>query len=445
MEYIYLVVGLFLGILLSALYLRGTISSLRENLRNLTDQASALSKDLEKKSADFDLLQKDNAQLGRDNASLEEKIKAGERQYQQSLDDQEKRFKEMIQTFKEQIHTDAGEILKAKEKDLKETNAENIGSIITPLKEAMEQLKKEMSQNTKSQSSLETSMRHSLETMMKENEKTRSSADKLSAAFELGSKCTGDWGEMVLRNVLESSGLKEGIHFDTQVTLKDERGKTLRSESGSEMRPDVILHLDKEKEVIIDSKASIKDYLDYSNAKDDESRESFMRAHISSLKKHVKELSNKDYSKYILPPKVKMDYVIMFVPNSGALWDALTHEPTLWRDAMDKNVFIADEQTLFAALRIIEKTWVQIAQHEQQEKVFSLAKEVVERVGMFYEEYESVGKALENATRSYKKGNAKLLDSGQSIIVSARKLEKIAGGKNSKHPLPSISDNLLEE
>lgn len=229
------------------------------------------------------------------------------------------------------------------------------------------------------------------------------------------------------------------MQFDTQATIRNAKGETIKSEDGNIMRPDVILHLDQKREVIIDSKVSLTAFFDFVNAENESERQQYLKSHIESLQKHVKELSKKDYSSYIQAPKVRMDYVIMFVPHTGALWTALNEQPDLWRKAMEQNVFIADEQSLYAALKIINMTWTQIKQAQNHEEVYKLANEMVERVGQFVKKYEEVGAALDKAQKAYEGGKAKLEDHGQSIVMSANKLIKL-GAKNSKNPLPSMTD-----
>ena len=225
-----------------------------------------------------------------------------------------------------------------------------------------------------------------------------------------------------------------------QSTIRDSSGNAVKSASGSIMRPDVILHLDTRREVVIDSKVSLTAYIDYVNAQTEEDRQKYLKAHVDSIQKHVRELSAKDYSSYIKPPKVKMDYVIMFIPHSGALWTAVNLQPDLWRKAMEQNVFIADEQTLFAALRIINLTWTQIAQAQNHEKVYALADEMLERVGMFMKKYHEIGKALENAARAYEEGEKKLLPKGQSILNTCAKLERLGARQSDRNPLPQLVD-----
>ena len=283
-------------------------------------------------------------------------------------------------------------------------------------------------------------MKVNIENMMRQSEAAKKSADELARVFKHGSKVQGDWGETVLDELLESQGLTRGVHYDIQSVIRDADGYVVKSNEGSIMRPDVILHLDQRREVIIDSKVSLTAFMDYVNAEEEDKRQLFLKAHIDSIQKHVKELSAKDYSSYVQSPKVKMDYVIMFVPHTGALWTALHSQPDLWRKAMEKNVFIADEQTLFAALRIINLTWTQIAQAQNHERVYALANELLDRVGQFMKKYQAIGKALENATKAYEDGEKKLLPGGQSILQTCGKLEKLGAKQSDKNPLPQLTD-----
>jgi DNA recombination protein RmuC len=297
-----------------------------------------------------------------------------------------------------------------------------------------------MNDSTLKQTAMTSEMKVNIENMMRQSQAAKQSADELARVFKHRSKVQGDWGETVLAELLDSQGLTKGVHYDVQSVIKDAEGYVVKSMEGSIMRPDVILHLDQRREVIIDSKVSLTSFMDYVNAEDEDVRQMHLKAHIDSIQKHVKELSAKDYSSYVQAPKVKMDYVIMFVPHTGALWTALHSQPDLWRKAMDKNVFIADEQTLFAALRIINLTWTQIAQAQNHEKVYALANEMLDRVGQFMKKYQAIGKALENATKAYEDGEKKLLPGGQSILQTCGKLEKLGAKQSDKNPLPQLID-----
>ena len=235
-------------------------------------------------------------------------------------------------------------------------------------------------------------------------------------------------------------GLTKGVHYDTQVVIKDKDGKVVRNEEGNAMKPDVILHLDERREVIIDSKVSLTAYVDYVNANNETDRQAYLKAHVDSINRHVKELAAKDYASYVQSPKITAGYVIMFVPNIGALWTALKADPSLWRKAADQNVYITDEQSLYGALKIVSLTWTQVAQAHNHERVYELANEMLDRVGIFMERYDAIGKAIEKASYEYGEGKKKLLPSGQSIINTSNKLIKLGAKNSDRHPVPELLD-----
>lgn len=357
-----------------------------------------------------------------------------------ALDAQQARFDETIAKVTAQMKSATDDMLKQRQKEFAESSHTNLGQIVNPLRETIDNMKKAMNESTLKQTSMSSEMKANIENMMRQSEAAKKSADELARVFKHGSKVQGDWGETVLDELLESQGLTKGVHYDIQSVIRDADGYVVKSNEGSIMRPDVILHLDQRREVIIDSKVSLTAFMDYVNAEEEDKRQQYLKAHIDSIQKHVKELSAKDYSSYVQPPKVKMDYVIMFVPHTGALWTALHSQPDLWRKAMEKNVFIADEQTLFAALRIINLTWTQIAQAQNHERVYALANEMLDRVGQFMKKYQAIGKALENATKAYEDGEKKLLPGGQSILQTCGKLEKLGAKQSDKNPLPQLTD-----
>ena len=369
-----------------------------------------------------------------------EAIAAQEKRQQEALSAQQSRFNETMQKVTAQVKSATEDILKKRQEEFAATSNENIGQIVNPLKETIDKMKRAMDESTLKQTEMGGEMKSQISIMMRQSEAAKNSADELANVLKHRSKVQGDWGETVLDELLESQGLTKGVHYDVQPYLRDKNGDIIVSDEGSKMRPDVILHLDKQREVIIDSKVSLTAFMDYANAENEEDRDRFLKAHVDSINKHVKELSTKDYSSYIKAPKDKMDYVIMFVPHTGALWTALNAQPDLWRKAMDKNVFIADEQSLFAALRIINLTWTQIAQAQNQEEVFRLANEILDRVGQFMKKYQAIGKALSNATEAYNDGEKKLQPSGQSILQSCGKLIKVGAKQSQRNPLPQLAD-----
>ena len=395
------------------------------------------------KTSQAALVAKDEAchdALNAKETACREALAAQEKRHAEALAAQQARFDEMMAKVSAQVKSATDDMLKQRQKEFAESSNTNLGQIVNPLRETIEKMKQAMNENTLKQTSMSTEMRTNIEHMMRQSAAAQRSAEELTRVFKHGTKVQGDWGETVLDELLEAQGLTRGIHYDTQAVIRDAEGRAVKTEEGSLMRPDVILHLDQRREVIIDSKVSLTAFIDYVNAETEEARQQYLKAHIDSLQKHVKELSVKDYSSYIQPPKVKMDYVIMFVPHTGALWTALNAQPDLWRRAMDKNVFIADEQTLFAALRIINLTWTQIAQAQNHEKVYALANEMIDRVGQFMKKYQAIGKALDSAAKAYEDGEKKLLPGGQSILQTCGKLVKLGAKQSDKNPLPQLVD-----
>ena len=418
-----LAAGVFLGYLLGRRGRQGLVSRcdvLQSRLESMKEQA-----------------EKSEAEIRRHCQQLmEQKDKASA----EAMAAMHAKFDETMQKVSAQVRTATDDMLRQRQKEFAESSSAGLGQIVAPLKETMEKMKQAMTDSTIRQTAMSSEMKATIESMMRQSEAARKSADELARVFKHGTKVQGDWGETVLDELLESQGLTKGIHYDVQSTIRDASGNAVKSASGSIMRPDVILHLDTRREVVIDSKVSLTAYIDYVNAQTEEDRQKYLKAHVDSIQKHVRELSAKDYSSYIQPPKVKMDYVIMFIPHSGALWTAVNLQPDLWRKAMEQNVFIADEQTLFAALRIINLTWTQIAQAQNHEKVYALADEMLERVGMFMKKYHEIGKALENAARAYEEGEKKLLPKGQSILNTCAKLERLGARQSDRNPLPQLVD-----
>ena len=400
---------------------------------NAKMQVENLQTQLEKTKTDFE------ERIAQVKADSKELLATQERNHEQALKAQQARFDETMAKVSAQVKSATDDMLKQRQKEFAESSNTNLGQIVTPLRETIEKMKQTMSESTLKQTELSAAMKENLENMMKHSAEAKQSADELARVFKHKSKVQGNWGERVLEELLDSQGLQCGIHYERECVIRDAAGNVVKTDTGGNLRPDVILHLDTTREVIIDSKVSLTAFMDYVNAENDDARQEALKLHIDSIQKHVKELSKKDYSSYIQAPKQKMDYVIMFVPHTGALWTALNAQPDLWRKAMEQNVFIADEQTLFAALRMINLTWTQIKQAENHKEVYKLANEMIKRVGMFLKNYDAVGKALKNARDAYEDGEKKLLEKGQSIVVTCNQLEALGAKQNANYPVPQLN------
>lgn len=414
------------------------IAKLESELSNSRVKVAELEAALEKEKTDAAKML-DNAKSDL-KAGYENDLKRSDESHKESMKALQAKFDETIAKISERMKLETGEMLKARQKEFSESSNNSIGQIVNPLKENIENLKKVMEAGSKEQAERNGEMRERIRSLIEHSEAAKKSADELAAAFKHGNKIQGDWGETILEELLAAQGLTKGIHFDTQAVIVDSDGHPVRGDSGGIMRPDIILHLDERREVIIDSKVSMASYVDYVNAETETDRQLYLKAHIESIKRHIKELAAKDYAGYVKSPKVSAGYVIMFVPNVGALWIALNAEPDLWRKAAEQNVYIADEQSLYGALKIVRLTWTQVAQAQNHEKVYELANEMIDRVGQFMDRYEAMGKALEKARLEYDNGMRKLTPQGQSIINTSGKLIRLGAKNSDKHPIRALSD-----
>lgn len=423
-----LVCGFAIGFLLSnskSVNLKTRIAVLESQISDL--QTSEQQKLSEKDSVYQQILQAKDKEMT-------EALARQKQHERESLEALQGRFDETIAKMKAELENITVQTLKQRQEEFADSSKTSMQQILEPLNVNLKQMREAMVENTDKHSKLGGQLSANLETVLRHSDLARESAERLTEALKGGGKIQGDWGETVLKELLESQNLKEGIHFDIQATITDQLGNTVLSDlSNSRMRPDVILHLDDRREVIIDSKVSLTAFIDYVEAQTEDARNLALRRHIDSIEKHVKELSGKDYSSYIKSPKISVDYVIMFVPTSAALYTAVNAKRDLWRKAMEMGVYIADEQTLYAALKIINMTWRQIAQAENHQKVFGLASEMLDRVAAFAAKFSSIGSKLEDAQKAYSEAKAKLEDHGQSIPVTCNKLIRM-GAKYKKLP-----------
>lgn len=356
-----------------------------------------------------------------------------ERRHAEAMEAMRRQFEETVNTMSAKLAAVTEKMLKDRQAEFVENSGERLNQILSPLQTNLKEMRETVKANTDKHSEIGGRLDAGLATLLEQTAKARTSADNLAKALRGSNQIQGEWGETVLRELLESQGLREGVHYHTQHVLQDASGKNIVNTAGNMMRPDVVVHLDRERDVIIDSKVSLSAYLEYVNAEDDITRKRALESHIRSIESHVGELVKKDYSGYRAEGKTPLGYVIMFIPNTTALLLATTHRPDLWRKAMEQKVYIADEQTLYAALKIVSLTWQQIAQAGNHEKVYALAEEMLGRVGAFMKCFTEIGLKLEAAQKSYNEGCSKLRDGGQSIPQTARKLVTL-GAKYKKQP-----------
>ena len=343
--------------------------------------------------------------------------------------------------LKEQFANVAQSILEGSASKLKEQNAESLTGITQPLKEAIARMQQAISDTQKESAAHSASFREQMLLMMQQTQQLGEKAEGLTNVLRRDNKVAGNMGEIILGDLLTSQGLTEGIHYEVQARLRDELGRPLKNDdTGREMQPDVILHYPQGQDAIVDSKVSLVAYEKYVNAKTPEEKEHYLQDHIRSVRQHVNELARKDYSKYIQNGRDALDFVIMFVPFESSLQLALANDPTLWREAFEKKVFVTGEQNLLGILHMIHIAWVQNQQAENQEKVFGLAEQLLDRLGDFVKRYNDLGEKLHKTVEAYDNANNKLITGRQSVAQKGRELVDLGAKENPnrKIPMPEV-------
>lgn len=345
---------------------------------------------------------------------------------------------EQMNATKEQMTNLAQQLLERNAEKLKSENTESIGQITQPLKEAIGEMRRELTQNREISAANSATFQEQLRQMLESNERVGEKAANLAQALRGDNKAQGNWGEVILGNLLSCQGLREGIDYDLQTRLRDDLGQDLKNiDTGASMQPDAILHYPHEQDVIIDAKVSLKAYDDYVNAQSEEERTAALAAHVRSIRDQYQRLSKKDYSSYVQAPRKSIDFVVMFVPNESALQLALTADSKLWYDAFDHKVLIAGELNLMAILRIIQIVWRQYQQAENQQRVFLIAEELLDRLGDFLKRYQKLGDALRNSLKAYEDAEKKVFSGRQSVVRKGNELKALGAKENPNRPIPS--------
>lgn len=345
---------------------------------------------------------------------------------------------EQMNATKEQMTNLAQQLLERNAEKLKSENTDSIGQITQPLKEAIGEMRRELTQNRETSVANSATFQEQLRQMLESNERVGEKAANLAQALRGDNKAQGNWGEVILGNLLSCQGLREGIDYDLQTRLRDDLGQDLKNiDTGASMQPDAILHYPHEQDVIIDAKVSLKAYDDYVNAQSEEECTAALAAHVRSIRDQYQRLSKKDYSSYVQAPRKSIDFVVMFVPNESALQLALTADSKLWYDAFDHKVLIAGELNLMAILRIIQIVWRQYQQAENQQRVFLIAEELLDRLGDFLKRYQKLGDALRNSLKAYEDAEKKVFSGRQSVVRKGNELKALGAKENPNRPIPS--------
>ncbi|MBQ3767108.1 MAG: DNA recombination protein RmuC [Bacteroidales bacterium] len=350
-------------------------------------------------------------------------------------------LKQQISAIRAEMTAETERLLKQREEELSRKAEETFktisGSLDKDMKEMKEAFDAQKKSHTESSASLKEQLEGAVRNLAAQTRDIGQKADNLASALKGQNKMAGCWGETILYNMLIEEGMVEGRDFDKEETLRDAMGIiVLNEDSGKRMRPDFILHYPDKTELIIDSKVSLDAYSDWCAAEDENAKADAARRNLTAIQTQIKSLSTKRYQDYIREGYKTLDYVVMFIPNYGALQLAKTLSPDVFRDAYNQGVLLTTEETLMPFLRMIRIAWTNYDQARNQEKIVKAAQAMIDRVADFASAHAAMGKKLDEAVKEYEKCSAKIGDSGQSILVSANQLVKLGIPKNPKKPLP---------
>lgn len=364
-------------------------------------EAEQIRSELAESRAESNSLRGEISSLRADNARLDEQLRQQAEERKNLRSESEMVFREI-----------AASIFDEKSKVMRESNRNQLGEILTPFKSDLENLKKTIHDCYTGEVSEVKSLRDTIKDLTELNTTIGREAKELTMALRGNSKVQGDWGEMLLKQLLEKSGLEEGVNYVLQAT-ENEDGTKIKSEEGGQLRPDAIFYLPEGKSLIIDSKVSLTAYTDYVNATVEEQPVA-LASHLRSVKQHIDELARKEYPKYV---KNAADFVMMFVPNEGAYLAALNADKDLWESAYNRHIVIISPTHLISVLKLMYQLWMRDKQTKNALKIADETGKLYDKFVNFVGDLEDIGKHLDKANMVYEEAFKKF-STGKGNLLS---------------------------
>lgn len=336
---------------------------------------------------------------------------------------------------KAQFKSLAADIFSSQSEKFKEANETRLSEILNPLKEDIKDFKRRVDDTYMNSSKERTLLGEQMKRLMELNMSIGKEARDLTEALSGNTKVQGDWGEMVLETILVKSGLVEGENYFVQRTKNDD-GTQIKNDDNGRLRPDVVVALPDKKCIVIDSKVSLTAYVNYINADNDDDRQRFGKAHLLSVRSHLKELETKRYQDFVgVGNDDRIDYVLMFIPNEHAYMAAMTLDNNLWMEANEKRVVIISPAHVISTLRLIAQLWTRDKQTKNALKIAEEGGKLYDKFVGFVNDMQTVEQSLGKASEAYASAMSKL-HTGRGCIVSKVENLKKLGAKTSK-TLPS--------
>lgn len=348
-------------------------------------------------------------------------------------------FEQLQKQFEERIKNVTNEILEEKTKKFSEQNNESLSNILRPFQENIKEFKGKVEENIKEQTGLSASLKEQIKNVMEQSKHISNEANNLASALKGENKRAGNWGEHVLESILQNSGLTKGVHYFIQesINTETEDGKTKR------YIPDCIVNLPgsdgKSDNIIIDSKVSLVAYERYFHAESEEEKALALKEHITSVRNHIKELSNKDYEKL---SSSDINFVLMFVPIESAYLLAMDNEPSLWEEAYKQKVVLISATNMISSLRLIADLWKLNTRNNNAKDIAKKATEMYDKFVNFLENFDKIGTELSKAKTAFDSAKGQL-NTGRGNLIG--KMEQLkAMGIDTKKELPKSFENYEE-
>ena len=426
-----LAIGFYLGKLLSKSQSQAEKSGLEERVNGLVTQIEQLKNQFQVEKMQFEktlvqvVSEKDSIQKEKEALAIH--LAKKENDFDNLLErnkEQKQEVNELQEKFTKEFENLANKILEEKTTKFTEQNKENMKIILNPLQEKIQLFEKKVEDTHKESIDYHAALRQQILGLREMNDKMSKETINLTKALKGDSKMQGNWGELVLERVLEKSGLEKGREYEVQ--------QSFATEEGGRVMPDVIINLPDGKKMVVDSKVSLTAYERYVNEEDDTVKAIILKEHVTSVKRHVDQLSDKNYQD--IYQMESPDFVLLFIPIEPAFALALNEDSTLYNKAFEKNIVIVTPSTLLATLRTIDSMWTN---QKQQENAIEIARQA----GALYDKFEGfvsdlikIGKKMDEAKGEYGNAMNKLIDGKGNLITSVEKLKKM--GAKAKKALP---------
>lgn len=343
--------------------------------------------------------------------------------------------KDMMLSHKKEIKIElealARKVFEGNSQKFADLSKENLDSMIKPLQTQISEFKKQVSDTYNSESRDRAVLKNEINSLKELNEKISKDAINLTNALKGESKQQGVWGEMVLEHVLEASGLRKGHEFEREVSLKTDDNEILR--------PDVIVHLPDNRDLIIDAKTSLVAYERYVNADNDESKEKYLKAHLNSIKSHVSELSKKNYER--LKEVNTLDFIFMFMPIEGALAVALEHDNSIYDNAFKNKILLVGPTTLLVAMRAVENVWKFERQNKNAQEIARRAGSMYDKFVGFSEDLMKISKQIDGIQGSFSAARNKLTNGKGNLVRQVEQIKELGAQTSKKIPKGLRGDN----